>query len=81
MDRVTFAAGSRTVIDVCAAHGTWFDALELIAVLRVLSQRLDGIEPHAAELSQAERETMVARMRVISEHARVRLASIPIRIR
>jgi Zn-finger nucleic acid-binding protein len=33
MDRVAFAARSRIIIDVCAAHGVWLDAAELAPIL------------------------------------------------
>lgn len=33
MERFTFGARSKTLVDVCEAHGLWFDGAELAAVL------------------------------------------------
>ncbi len=32
MERITFAARSHVVVDICASHGMWLDAGELVAL-------------------------------------------------
>jgi Zn-finger nucleic acid-binding protein len=38
-ERATFAARAKAIVDVCAAHGVWFDAGELAAALLVVLRR------------------------------------------
>lgn len=38
MGRVGFARASGVIVDVCAAHGTWFDRNELTQALRFLAE-------------------------------------------
>jgi Zn-finger nucleic acid-binding protein len=42
MERVRFADRASLIVDVCAAHGMWLDAGELVAVLNFVKQRADG---------------------------------------
>lgn len=49
MNRMNFGRRSGILIDVCRAHGTWFDAGELDAVLAYV--RAGGIEADAREAS------------------------------
>ena len=59
MNRKQFATGARVVVDVCRAHGTWFDAHELPRVVRfVMSGGLD----EAAKRDLAEEEARARQM-------------------
>ena len=50
MNRRQFAAGAAVVVDVCRAHGTWFDAAELGKVMEfVLAGGLDRAAAKEAE--------------------------------
>lgn len=48
MDRVHFAARAEAVIDVCRAHGTWFDGAELVMVVAIF-RRLEAGEAVGGE--------------------------------
>lgn len=54
MNRRQFATGARVVVDVCRAHGTWFDAHELPRVVRFVMS--GGLE-EAAKKDLAEQES------------------------
>ena len=55
MNRVNFARCSGVVVDVCKAHGTWFDRDELRRIVEFI--RAGGLEQaRAFELDQLERE-------------------------
>jgi Zn-finger nucleic acid-binding protein len=51
MNRRMFARGARVIVDVCRAHGTWFDAGELPKVIDFAMQ--GGLEQAAAADAQA----------------------------
>jgi hypothetical protein len=50
MARMIFGQRSGVVVDVCRAHGTWFDAGELDAVLEFV--RFGGLEHDVARASE-----------------------------
>lgn len=53
MDRVNFASRSDAIVDVCAVHGLWLDAGELIPMLHFVKTREElGDVP----LSEAEKQ-------------------------
>jgi Zn-finger nucleic acid-binding protein len=53
MHRVNFARCSAVIVDVCKAHGTWFDRDELRRVVEFL--RAGGLEiAHAREIAELE---------------------------
>jgi Zn-finger nucleic acid-binding protein len=55
MNRVNFAHCSNVVVDVCKAHGTWFDRDELRRIVEFI--RAGGIEKsRAMEISELERK-------------------------
>lgn len=57
MDRFTFGARSRTIVDVCDAHGIWLDAAELGAVIAFVRRLWEGggsIPMTTAELRDME---------------------------
>jgi Zn-finger nucleic acid-binding protein len=68
MDRCAFATRSKTTVDVCAPHGIWLDGVELVALIAILTRRLEGIE---IEIDPAEqhKEALLASMREITEAA------------
>jgi Zn-finger nucleic acid-binding protein len=74
-DRFAFATASKTTVDVCAPHGIWFDAVELVAVLGILTQRLEGIDV-APSPQEEEKERQLAFMREVTAHAVDRIARI-----
>lgn len=63
MHRVNFANCSGVVVDVCKAHGTWFDRNELMCIVDFI--RSGGLEKsrerRVAELAYAERRARLAR--------------------
>jgi len=64
-ERLTFAARSKTVIDVCVEHGIWFDAAELVAVLDFLRTRHErGDAPE-----EPDKDAMLAQYRAATERA------------
>lgn len=64
MNRVNFANCSHVIVDVCKAHGTWFDKDELRRIVEFI--RAGGLEQARArqisELQEQERELRAARM-------------------
>jgi Zn-finger nucleic acid-binding protein len=55
MNRVAFAHCSRVVVDVCKAHGTWFDKDELRRIVEFI--RAGGLEAaRVAEIDELERK-------------------------
>jgi hypothetical protein len=52
MNRKLFAAGAGVIVDVCRAHGTFFDAGELPAIIEFVMQ--GGLEQ--AQKKELERE-------------------------
>ena len=55
MNRVAFAHCSRVVVDVCKAHGTWFDKDELRRIVEFI--RAGGLEASRAnEIAELERK-------------------------
>lgn len=70
MARMTFGKRSGVVVDVCRAHGTWFDAGELDAVMAFV--RGGGLEGDLAEarkpLADAEARKMEAALTVELMH-------------
>lgn len=64
MHRVNFARCSHVVVDVCRAHGTWFDRDELRRVVEFI--RAGGFDKaramELAELQRARRELETARL-------------------
>jgi Zn-finger nucleic acid-binding protein len=55
MNRVAFAHCSRVVVDVCKAHGTWFDRDELRRIVEFI--RAGGLEAaRADEMEELERK-------------------------
>jgi Zn-finger nucleic acid-binding protein len=55
MNRVAFAHCSRVVVDVCKAHGTWFDKDELRRIVEFI--RAGGLEAaRADEMEELERK-------------------------
>jgi Zn-finger nucleic acid-binding protein len=70
MHRQNFSGASGVVIDVCKAHGTWFDAEELQRIIAFI--RGGGLE-RARE--KQKRELEEARRSLEAERARVRTAA------
>jgi Zn-finger nucleic acid-binding protein len=64
MNRVNFANCSHVIVDVCKAHGTWFDKDELRRIVEFI--RAGGLEQARArqisELQEQERQLKAARM-------------------
>ena len=64
MNRVAFAHCSHVVVDVCKAHGTWFDKDELRRIVEFI--RAGGLEAaradEIAELERKRRELMAAQL-------------------
>src|SRR5262249_21960642 len=55
MNRVNFARCSHVIVDVCKAHGTWFDKDELRRIVEFI--RAGGLETaRAEEISELERQ-------------------------
>lgn len=55
MNRVNFAQGSHVVLDVCRAHGTWFDRDELRCTVEFI--RAGGLEKaRAQQIAQLQEE-------------------------
>lgn len=54
MNRKLFATGAGVVVDVCRAHGTFFDAGELPAIIEFV--RAGGLEQAARKDAQRQRE-------------------------
>jgi Zn-finger nucleic acid-binding protein len=52
MARMTFGQRSGVIVDVCRAHGTWFDAGELDAVMAFV--RGGGLETELAKAPKPE---------------------------
>ncbi len=65
MNRVNFAHCSHVVVDVCKAHGTWFDKDELRRIVEFI--RAGGLEmaraKEIAELEEQRRELAQAQLR------------------
>lgn len=51
-ERITFGARSGVVVDVCASHGIWFDAAEIVRVKEFVRER----EEHGGVTPQSEEE-------------------------
>jgi Zn-finger nucleic acid-binding protein len=68
MDRCAFATRSKTTVDVCAPHGIWLDGAELVALMAILTRRLEGIEI-PIDLEEQRKEAVLQSMREISEAA------------
>jgi Zn-finger nucleic acid-binding protein len=57
MDRVRFADRASLIVDVCAKHGIWLDAGELVAVLDFVKQRAEGkVAPDPVEVAEEANE-------------------------
>jgi Zn-finger nucleic acid-binding protein len=74
MHRLNFARCSGVIVDVCSAHGTWFDANELHRIVHFI--RAGGLDrsraKEKAELSEERRRVQAARLgteRVVSYNA------------
>jgi Zn-finger nucleic acid-binding protein len=66
MTRVIFGRRSGVVIDVCAMHGTWFDAGELTKVLTFAAN--EGDAPPPGDKS-APRDPRVTREEALAQNA------------
>jgi Zn-finger nucleic acid-binding protein len=77
MHRVNFAKCSNVIVDVCKAHGTWFDKDELRRIIEFI--RAGGFEKarskEMAELERQRREVEAARTAAAHERASVYQAS------
>lgn len=74
MNRKLFAAGSGVIVDVCRAHGTFFDVGELPAIIEFVMQ--GGLE--AAEKKSIERlREQVRREREASNSAQMQAIRMP----
>ncbi len=62
MNRRNFARGAGIIIDVCRAHGTWFDADELPRVVQFVMQG-GFASAQKRELEHAQQEARLARQR------------------
>lgn len=67
MERCAFAMTSKTVIDICDSHGVWFDAGELVAVIQILAQRLEGIEPDPGAIRSPKVQAELDRIAEITD--------------
>lgn len=58
MNRVNFGRRSGVIVDVCRAHGTWFDAGELVAALEFVAQGglADSLRREREDLLEAQRQ-------------------------
>lgn len=54
MNRRSFASGSKVIVDVCRAHGTWFDANELPQIIEFTMK--GGLEKAERRRVEEERE-------------------------
>jgi Zn-finger nucleic acid-binding protein len=70
MNRRLFAPRARVVVDVCQAHGTWFDARELPAVIEYVER--GGLEEVRAEQARRTAQRQQARVEVAMLMARGR---------
>jgi len=71
MDRVNFASRSDAIVDVCASHGIWLDAGELIPILHFVKTRAELGEVPLSEQEIADHAALVAE-RVASGHREFR---------
>jgi len=62
MERVRFAGHAFLLVDVCAVHGIWLDAGELVSLVNFVKQRASGTE--LPDPVDQEEERMWARVEV-----------------
>jgi len=57
-DRITFGVRSKVVADVCARHGIWFDAVEIVRAAQFVRKREEGggVVPPTQQEREAERQ-------------------------
>jgi Zn-finger nucleic acid-binding protein len=60
MNRRTFATGARVIVDICRAHGTWFDQHELPRIIKFVMK--GGLE-HASKKDLANQRAELERER------------------
>jgi len=61
-DRVSFGVRSQVTADICARHGIWFDAVEIVRAAQFVRKREDnrGVVPMSKEQWSEEREHTLA---------------------
>jgi Zn-finger nucleic acid-binding protein len=66
MNRVNFGRRSGVIVDVCRAHGTWFDAGELVTALEFVAQGglADSLRRDREDLLEAQRQMRQASVNV-----------------
>lgn len=82
MNRKQFAAGAGVIVDVCKAHGTYFDVGELPVIIEFVSQ--GGLEKAARAEIERQREDLAAerdRLRAPSSFGMGALLNEPVRNR
>ncbi len=71
MNRVNFASCSTVVVDVCKAHGTWFDKDELRRIVEFI--RAGGLEKartkQIEELERQKRKLSTAQLAISRENS------------
>ena len=67
MNRRLFADGAQVIVDVCHAHGTWFDAKELTKVIDFVER--GGLEAAAAARAEPEPAPMPPETRGVFRRA------------
>lgn len=69
MNRLNFARRSGIIVDVCAVHGTWFDAGELALALQYVARggRLQATDLVRQEQLRAERQQRFASAPIIED--------------
>jgi Zn-finger nucleic acid-binding protein len=66
MERAVFP-GATAEVDICASHGLWFDAAELVAVLRESARpQGDGASPDRADRRDRQRSAISTFARLVS---------------
>ncbi len=64
MNRKMFAQGAKVIVDVCRAHGTWFDQHELPRIIRfVMSGGLERAEKAQLEQAREQVKREMSRLR------------------
>ena len=66
MDRTNFASRSGAIVDVCAKHGIWLDAGELVPMLHFVKTRAERLDVPLTEAELAT-ENQLARERMESD--------------
>jgi Zn-finger nucleic acid-binding protein len=75
MERVRFAGRASLLVDVCAAHGIWLDAGEVVSLVNFMKQRATGATPPDPVADEEDRmwakvqDRMAAEAAIVGRHA------------